>query len=122
LRAAQIKNEKISFVATNDCVVALAQRERLQDNQQEQIMATTITINVTNNSPTVQNFFFFQQPAVYSGGAQVYTNSLYTQTLLPFATSGAVLTFTMVLQYYAGVQQQVSPPQVGIPSGQLAAI
>lgn len=85
-------------------------------------MATTITINVTNNSPTVQNFFFFQQPAVYSGGAQVYTNSLYTQTLLPFATSGAVLTFTMVLQYYAGVQQQVSPPQVGIPSGQLAAI
>lgn len=85
-------------------------------------MATTITINVTNNSPTVQNFFFFQQPAVYSGGAQVYTNSLYTQTLLPFATSGAVLTFTMVLQYYAGVQQQVSPPQVGVPSGQLAAI
>ena len=85
-------------------------------------MATTITINVTNNSPTVQNFFFFQQPAVYSGGAQVYTNSLYTQTLLPYATSGAVLTFTMVLQYYAGVQQQVSPPQVGQASGQLAAI
>lgn len=85
-------------------------------------MATTITINVTNNSPTVQNFFFFQQPAVYSGGQQVYTNSLYTQTLLPFATSGAVLTFTMVLQYYAGVQQQVAPPQVGVASGQLGAI
>lgn len=85
-------------------------------------MATTITINVTNNSPTVQNFFFFQQPAVYSGGQQVYTNSLYTQTLLPYATSGAVLTFTMVLQYYAGVQQQVAPPQVGVASGQLGAI
>lgn len=85
-------------------------------------MATTITINVTNNSPMVQNFFFFQQPAVYSGGQPVYTNSLYTQTLLPSATSGAVLTFTMVLQYYAGVQQQVAPPQVGQASGQLGAI
>ena len=85
-------------------------------------MATTITINVTNNSPYTQNFYFFQQPAQYSGGLQVYTNSLYTQTLLPFATSGAVLTFSMILQYYAGVQQQISPPVVGQPSGQLAAI
>lgn len=85
-------------------------------------MATTITINVTNNSPTLQNFFFFQQPAQYSGGQQVYTNSLYTQALLPFKTSGAVLSFTMILQYYAGVQQQVVPPAIGQPSGQLAAI
>jgi hypothetical protein len=85
-------------------------------------MATTITINVTNNSPTLQNFFFFQQPASYSGGQEVYTNSLYSQALLPFSTSGAVLTFTMILQYYAGAQQQVSPPQIGQPSGQLAAI
>ncbi|MBI5129760.1 MAG: hypothetical protein HZA66_09980 [Rhodopseudomonas palustris] len=85
-------------------------------------MTTTITINVTNNSPTLQNFFFFQQPAQYSGGQQVYTNSLYSQALLPYATSGAVLTFSMVLQYYAGVQQQVAPPQIGQPSGQLAAI
>lgn len=84
-------------------------------------MATTITINVRNKSPSVQNFFFFQQPAAYSGGQQVYTNSLYTQALMPYATSGAVLTFTMVLQYYAGVQQQVQPPEVGQPSGQLAA-
>jgi hypothetical protein len=84
-------------------------------------MATTITINVTNNSPNIQNFFFFQQPAQYSGGAQVYTNSLYTAPLLPSATSGAVLSFTMILQYYAGVQQQVQPPTVGQASGQLAA-
>src|ERR1700754_1858183 len=85
-------------------------------------MATLITINVTNNSTTIQNFFFFQQPAVYSGGAEVYTNSLYTQALLPYATSGAVLSFSMLLQYNAGVQQQISPPQIGQPSGQLAAI
>jgi hypothetical protein len=85
-------------------------------------MATLITINVTNNSSTIQNFFFFQQPAKYAGGSEVYTNSLYTQTLLPYKTSGAVLSFTMLLQYNAGVQQQVAPPQVGQPSGQLAAI
>jgi hypothetical protein len=85
-------------------------------------MATPITINVTNNSNSPQTFFFFQQPAQYSGGAQVYTNSLYSQTVLPFATSGAVLTFTMILQYYAGVQQQVTPPTVGQASGQLGAI
>lgn len=85
-------------------------------------MATTITINVTNNSPYLQNFYFFQQPAQYSGGQQVYTNSLYTQALLPYKTSGAVLSFTMILQYYAGVQQQVAPPIIGQPSGQLAAI
>jgi hypothetical protein len=85
-------------------------------------MATLITINVTNNSSTIQNFYFFQQPAKYSGGAEVYTNSLYTQALLPYQTSGAVLSFTMLLQYNAGVQQQVSPPQIGQPSGQLAAI
>ena len=56
-------------------------------------MATPITINVTNNSPNTQNFFFFQQPAVYVGGATVYSNSLYTQTLLPYSSSGSVLTF-----------------------------
>lgn len=84
-------------------------------------MATPITINVRNNSSVLQNFFFFQQPAIYTGGQQVYTNSLFTAPVLPYATSGAVLTFSVVLQYYAGVQQQVIPPAVGQPSGQLAA-
>lgn len=72
-------------------------------------MATTITINVQNNSPSLQNFFFFQQPAIYTGGPEVYTNSLYSQALLPYATSGAILTFSLILQDYAGVQQQVTP-------------
>ncbi|WP_050631666.1 hypothetical protein [Bradyrhizobium viridifuturi] len=84
-------------------------------------MATTITINLQNNSPALQNFFFFQQPAIYTGGPEVYTNSLYSQALLPFETSGAILTFSLVIQDYAGVQQQVTPPTVGKPSGQLAA-
>jgi hypothetical protein len=84
-------------------------------------MTTTITINVTNNSTSLQNFFFFQQPAQYSGGAPVYANSLYTAPLLPSSTSGAMLSFTPILQVYAGVQQQVQPPQVGQLSGLLAA-
>ena len=84
-------------------------------------MATTITINVKNKSQSLQNFFFFQQPAIYTGGQDVYTNSLYSQALLPYDESGAGLTFSVILQYYAGVQQQVQPPQIGQPSGQLAA-
>lgn len=85
-------------------------------------MATTITINVTNKSSYLQNFYFFQQPAIYTGGQEVYTNSLYTQALLPHKTSGAMLSFQIVLQYYAGVEQQIVPPAVGQASGQLAAI
>jgi hypothetical protein len=84
-------------------------------------MATTITITVTNNSSYLQNFYFFQQPAQYSGGQQVYTNSLYTQALLPYKTSGAKLSFQIVLQFYAGVEQQVLPPAIGQASGRLAA-
>lgn len=84
-------------------------------------MSNPITINVRNNSANLQNFFFFQHPAGYTGGQNAYTNSLYTQVLLPYATSGAVLSFSMALQNYAGVQQQVSPPAVGQPSGQLSA-
>jgi hypothetical protein len=89
--------------------------------RQETTMATMITINVTNNSASLQNFFFFQGQAQYAAGGQVYSNSLYTAPLLPYASSGAVLSFTMILQNYAGVQQQIAPPQVGQPSGQLSA-
>jgi hypothetical protein len=89
--------------------------------RQEITMSTMITINVTNNSRSVQNFFFFQQPAQYFGGAQVYTNSLFTSALLPYASSGAMLSFMMVQQNYAGVQQQTAPPQIGQRSGQQTA-
>lgn len=84
--------------------------------------STLIQINVTNNSPALQNIFFFQQPAVYTGGGNVYSNSLLSTPLLPFASSGSVYTFLLGLQYYAAVQQQVSPPVVGQPSGYTSAI
>ena len=85
-------------------------------------MSTLITINVTNNSVFTQNIFFFQEPARYVGGHEVYSNSLYTNTLQPYDNSGAVSTFSVLLQYYAGVQQQVTPPQIGQPSGYESAI
>jgi hypothetical protein len=73
-----------------------------------------ITINVTNATPMLQDFFFFQQPAKYSGSAPVYTNSLYTEAL----PSNMVLSFTMMLQYYARVQQQVPQPTIGQAASQ----
>lgn len=85
-------------------------------------MATLIQINVINNSPSTQNFFFFQQPAIYTGGQQVYSNSLLTASLAPYATSGGVYTFLLNLQYFAGVQDQISQPVVGQPSGYNSAI
>jgi hypothetical protein len=35
-----------------------------------------LTINVKNYESQTQNFHFFQQPAIYTGGGQVYSNSL----------------------------------------------
>jgi hypothetical protein len=84
-------------------------------------MVTTITINVANKSNSLQNFYFFQQPSQYSSDPQVYSNSLYTAPLQPYDESGSVISFTVMLEYYAGVLQQAAPPVVGKPSGQLAA-
>ena len=82
-------------------------------------MADSIKINVRNDSATVQNFFFFQQPAIPGQG--VYSNSLFTQALLPYANSGAILTFSISTQFYAGVQQQLNTLIVGARSGELTA-
>lgn len=89
---------------------------------QELPMSTLIQINVTNNSQSLQNFFFFQQPSIYVGGPVVYSNSLLSTPILPSSQGGSVYTFLLNLQYYAGVQQQVTPPQVGQPSGYTSAI
>ncbi|ACM30160.1 hypothetical protein MOV66_03175 [Agrobacterium sp. SHOUNA12C] len=67
-------------------------------------MSTLLTINVVNNQAVNNSFFFFQQPAVYTGGATVYSNSLFSQLLAP-SSSGSSLTFQSNVQYYAGVQQ-----------------
>jgi len=80
-------------------------------------MTQYIQIVLTNNSPQTQNFFFFQQPATYTGGTDVYSNSIQNITLAPAATSGGSYTFLAAVQYYAGVQQAYSLPTPGQTSG-----
>lgn len=84
-------------------------------------MSTLLTINVRNYEPQTQGFYFFQQPAIYTGGGQVYSNSLFAQALANYDASGSVLTFQVNLQYYAGIQQANTPPQVGNSSGYSSA-
>ena len=78
-------------------------------------MSTQYQIIVENNSPSAQQFFFFQEPAVYSGGSTVYSNSIGSGSLPAYA-SGTVnqLQFTLLEQYYAGVQTQSATPAVGV--------
>lgn len=86
-------------------------------------MSTLLTINVKNLESATQNFYFFQQPAIYTGGATVYSNALYTQSLGNYQTTGGMLTFQVNLQYYAGIQQSNNQvPQVGQSSGFASAI
>lgn len=85
-------------------------------------MSTLYTINVVNNSLSNQDFFFFQKPAIYTGGSQVYSNSLYQQMLLPSTSSGSTLTFQSLQQFYAGAQTQVPKLTIGEASGYATAI
>jgi hypothetical protein len=80
-------------------------------------MSTTYTINVTNNSSVNQDFFIFQQPAIYVGGPAPYTNALYQELVAPAKNGGGVMTFEMTQQFYAGVQEQFMAPAVGAVSG-----
>lgn len=86
-------------------------------------MSTLYTINVINEMATAQNFYFFQAPAVYSGGSAVYSNSIYSSSLAP-STQGAQLTFEFNQQYYAGVQTANANdvPAVGKASGSTIAV
>ena len=84
-------------------------------------MSTLLTINVTIMESATQGFYFFQQPAVYSGGAPVYSNSLYSQNLGNYDATGSTLTFQVNMQYYAGIQQAHSTPTVGQSSGYASA-
>ncbi|MDI1364898.1 MAG: hypothetical protein PSX79_08545 [bacterium] len=84
-------------------------------------MSTLLTINVTNLESATQGFYFFQQPAVYTGGTEVYSNSLYAQSLGNYAATGAILTFQVNMQFYAGIQQANTPPAVGSSSGYASA-
>ncbi|QLF69835.1 hypothetical protein FE840_009940 [Peteryoungia desertarenae] len=80
-------------------------------------MSTLLTINVRSQAALTQDFFFFQEPAVYTGGSQVYSNSLFSGFLSNFTETGSVLTFKVNLQYYAGIQQSNSLPRVGASTG-----
>lgn len=84
-------------------------------------MSTMLTINVSNYEAQTQGFYFFQQPAIYTGGGQVYSNSLFSASLGNYDQTGGILTFQVNLQYYAGIQQSNSPPQVGNASGYASA-
>ncbi|MCM2477467.1 hypothetical protein HGO38_28885 [Rhizobium sp. CG5] len=85
-------------------------------------MSTLLTINVTNMESATQNFYFFQQPAIYAGGSTVYSNALFSESLGSYSQTGAMLTFQVNLQYYAGIQQANSTPQVGQTSGYASAM
>jgi hypothetical protein len=85
-------------------------------------MSTKYSITVTNNSPNAQEFFFFQQPAVYSGGSKVYTNSIGHGGLPPMQSGrSSQIQFTVEQQFYAGAQKQngaiiVGQAQIGLVS------
>jgi hypothetical protein len=80
-------------------------------------MSTLLKIIVANGQKTQNNFFFFQQPAVYTGGPKVYSNSIYARALPPTG-SGSTITMLANLQFYAGVQEaNTSTPPVGQVSG-----
>jgi len=84
-------------------------------------MPTRLTINVRNQTSSTQNFYFFQQPAVFTGGSMVYSNSLYSQSLPSYDQTGAVLTVQADAQIYAAIQQAHSMPAVGKSSGYASA-
>lgn len=84
-------------------------------------MPSVLTINVTNNSNDTQSFYFFQQPAVFTGGAMVYGASLDCEVLGPYEETGATLTFQPAAQAYACIQQARQAPQVGVLTGHSSA-
>ncbi|MCB8877219.1 hypothetical protein [Acidisoma silvae] len=84
-------------------------------------MPTLITINLVNKSTQSHGFYFFQEPAKYTGGTKVYSNSLFGAPLSPYddpTSGGGSLTFRSNLQFVAGVQQSDNNvPPVGQASG-----
>ncbi|OYV36548.1 MAG: hypothetical protein B7Z80_15285 [Rhodospirillales bacterium 20-64-7] len=88
-------------------------------------MANSMTLNIKNASTATQSFFIFQQPAGFTGGGTVYSTSLFNAPLLPYASSGAVLTVSLVQQpghAYAGAQQSATAPAVGQIAGGTTAM
>ena len=76
---------------------------------------TTYQIILENKSGHTEQFFLFQEPAKYTGGAETYSNSIY-KTTLRSGTSQDIITIQQ--QYKAGVQEQAKNIVIGQPSGQ----
>lgn len=85
-------------------------------------MSTLLTINIRNAQAADTMFYIFQEPAIYEGGSEVYSNSLWTGFLGNNITTGGSLTFQINMQFYAGIQQAHSTPKVGQSSGFASAI
>ena len=85
-------------------------------------MSSMIKINLVNTGNVPQKFFFFQTPAQYTGGSDIYSNSIQNVTLSPNGSFASSYTFLINTQFFAGVQQTFSAPQVGKQSGYLSSI
>lgn len=83
---------------------------------------TKYSITIESKSPSPQNFYFFQKPAIYIGGQTVYTNSVGSGTLPAYNPSVTnQIQFSLEQKYYAGVQKQMEPiiegkTQIGLVS------
>ncbi|TDT50866.1 hypothetical protein DFO53_4594 [Enterobacter sp. AG5470] len=85
-------------------------------------MSTQLKFNLTNQSEHALDFSFFQEPAIYTGGTKVYSNSIQSVHLGPYSEGASTFTFLLNMQFFAGAQQSYTPPVVGKQSGYLSAI
>lgn len=85
-------------------------------------MIEFIKINIINEHENPHVFYVFQQPSIYNGGVEVYSNSLFSTMILPGSEGDNVCTFLINKQILAGVQQRYTPIQNGQPSGDTLAI
>ena len=82
-------------------------------------MSNIFTIDVTNNSGSIQDFYIFQMPAIYTGGLQVYSNSIFHKQLGAASQGGGVMECQINLQFYAGAQEETQSLCVGRISGDI---
>lgn len=78
---------------------------------------TIYNILLENKSGVIHDFFLFQKPAQYVGGAKIFSNSIYNTKL----RNNTQAQITIEQQYYAGTQQSTST-NVGDVSGEVLSI
>lgn len=67
-------------------------------------MRSMVTINLRNETHGKQDFYLFQQPAIYTGGGVVYSKCLGSVALDSYYSTGLIYTFQVERQYYAGTE------------------